>query len=78
MLTICRVGKRFPGISSEARDAGLPVPGFTALFNDDTIRDFLKKSDDRFAHILLLLRFSSSKRRTPSSILAHQCHINDT
>lgn len=28
----------------EARDAGLPVPGFTALFNDDTIREFLKKS----------------------------------
>lgn len=28
----------------EARDAGLPVPGFTALFNDDVIRDFLKKS----------------------------------
>lgn len=28
----------------EARDAGLPVPGFTALFNDDTIRQFLKSS----------------------------------
>jgi biotin carboxylase len=28
----------------EARDAGLPVPGFTGLFNDDTIRDFLSSS----------------------------------
>ncbi len=28
----------------EARDAGLPVPGFSALFNDDTIRQFLKTS----------------------------------
>jgi hypothetical protein len=28
----------------EARDAGLPVPGFTSLFNDDTIREFLKTS----------------------------------
>jgi hypothetical protein len=28
----------------EARDAGLPVPGFTGLFNDNAIRDFLKSS----------------------------------
>ncbi len=28
----------------EARDAGLPIPGFTALFNDETIRQFLKSS----------------------------------
>ena len=28
----------------EARDAGIPIPGFTALFNDDTIRQFLKTS----------------------------------
>lgn len=28
----------------EARDAGLPVPGFTGLFNDDIIRQFLKSS----------------------------------
>lgn len=28
----------------EARDAGLPVPGFTGLFNDDLIREFLSKS----------------------------------
>ena len=28
----------------EARDAGLPVPGFTGLFNDDTIHDFLNTS----------------------------------
>jgi hypothetical protein len=28
----------------EARDAGLPVPGFTDLFNDNAIRDFLKSS----------------------------------
>ena len=28
----------------EARDAGIPVPGFTSLHNDDTIREFLKKS----------------------------------
>ena len=28
----------------EARDAGLPVPGFTGLFNDDTIKEFLSTS----------------------------------
>lgn len=28
----------------QARDAGLPVPGFTALFNDDTIKEFLETS----------------------------------
>jgi hypothetical protein len=28
----------------EARDAGIAVPGFTSLHNDDTIREFLKKS----------------------------------
>ena len=28
----------------EARDAGIPIPGFIALFNDDTIRQFLKTS----------------------------------
>jgi len=28
----------------EARDAGLPVPGFTGLFNDDVIHEFLKTS----------------------------------
>ena len=28
----------------EARDAGIPIPGFTSLFNDDTIRQFLKTS----------------------------------
>ena len=29
----------------EARDAGLPVPGFTGLFNDDTIKEFLATSE---------------------------------
>lgn len=29
----------------EARDAGLPVPGFTGLFNDDTIKEFLSTSE---------------------------------
>lgn len=29
----------------EARDHGLPVPGFTGLFNDDTIHEFLKTSE---------------------------------
>ena len=28
----------------EARDAGIPIPGFTGLFNDDVIRQFLKTS----------------------------------
>lgn len=28
----------------EARDAGLAIPGFTGLFNDDTIKEFLAKS----------------------------------
>lgn len=28
----------------EAREAGIPIPGFTSLFNNETIREFLKTS----------------------------------
>ncbi len=28
----------------EAKEAGIPIPGFTALFNDEIIRDFLRTS----------------------------------